>query len=168
VDFFLAILEKFNFIRIALLISWNSNFVRTTFLFFQKERYNPYGRGCLIAVDRQQNDGKHETCYAGCASLVCRSKSTRFTFYDSKNSHFPVFCSTYRTDMWYKLRPNKKICVVLVTRPTLIFTPDPKLFFQYSKINYQYLPYFACILSKKIFQKWRIFLYKILWYSRYS
>ena len=38
---------------------------------------------------------------------------------------------------WITVRPNKKIYVVLVTRPTLVFTPDPKLFFSSPELKAQ-------------------------------
>jgi hypothetical protein len=39
---------------------------------------------------------------------------------------------------------------VLVTLPSLVFTPDPKLLFQFSKINYQSYP---ILPAMKLFEK---------------
>jgi hypothetical protein len=44
------------------------------------------------------------------------------------------------------VRPNKKICVILVTLPSLVFTPDPKLFSPIFK-NLLLVP---CVHSRKL------------------
>ena len=41
----------------------------------------------------------------------------------------PYTVSTLSTYMYFHIRPKKKICVFTVRRPTLIFGPDPKLFY---------------------------------------
>ena len=49
------------------------------------------------------------------------------------------------------IRPNKKICVVLVTRPTLDFTPDPTLFF--SNFQKSIISTYLTLPDMKLFKK---------------
>jgi hypothetical protein len=52
---------------------------------------------------------------------------------------------TFIFGILFIIKPNKKICVVLVTLPTLVFTPDPKPFFPIFK-NQLLAPTLFCLV----------------------
>ena len=59
--------------------------------------------------------------------------------------HCLVWFHIMKINIQVNIRPRKKICVFTVRRPTLIFGPDPKLFY--------------CTFSRKLF-KYPIFAFK--------